>query len=376
MSLAITYRRCGDPSEVLEFTDIGEPPPPRFGQLQIQVSAFPIHPGDLLAISVTQTAGRALIAGVEATGVVTEVGAGVTSFSPGTRVTFFPHLGAWRQVVNVDAAIAVPVPDSVPDEVAAQMLCNPITALMLRRAAQQHVGVGFDAVVLNNAAASSVGRLFTAVAEQHQIATISIVRSEQRAQQLRDRFPTVPVISTSDPGWVEKVHTAAAGRPIPVALDPVGGTAAGDLLSALSPGGTLIIYGALAQAPIPLHAATVLHSALAITGLTIKSVANCGVTWRTSVLVWRTTRTMRLRRCQRRHDHYGPGAPLRRRSHLCAGPNRRRGAPGVPTRQGRHRGGQTVTTRNDAQPRVFVTNAQCRNSSRVEVVHQKEHYHV
>jgi NADPH:quinone reductase-like Zn-dependent oxidoreductase len=215
------------------------------------------------------TTGRELIAGIEATGVVTEVGAGVTGFSPGTRVTLFPHQGAWRQVVNVDAAIAVPVPDSVPDEVAAQMLCNPITALMLRRAAQEHFGVGFDAVVLNNAAASSVGRLFTAMAEHHRIATISIVRSEQRALQLRDRFPTVPVVSTSDPDWVAQVRTAAAGRPIPVALDPVGGAMAGDLLSALSPGGTLIIYGDLTEEPIPLHAATVLHSALGIRGLTI-----------------------------------------------------------------------------------------------------------
>jgi len=269
MSLAITYRRSGDPTEVLGVTDIGEPPPPGLGQLRVRVSAFPIHPGDLMAISAVQTTGRELIAGVEATGVVTDVGAGVTGFSPGTRVTFFPHQGAWRQVVNVDAATAVPVPDSVPDEIAAQMLCNPITALMLRRAAQQHFGVGFDAVVLSNAAASSVGRLFTAMAEHHRIATISIVRSEQRAQELRDRFPTVPVVSTSDPGWLARVRTAAAGRPIPVALDPVGGATSGDLLSALSPGGTLIIYGDLTQEPIPLHAATVLHSALGIRGLTI-----------------------------------------------------------------------------------------------------------
>jgi NADPH:quinone reductase-like Zn-dependent oxidoreductase len=276
MSLAITYRRSGDPAEILEVTKIGEPPSPGLGQLQVQVSAFPIHPGDLMAISAMQTPGREVIAGIEATGVVTEVGAGVTGFSPGTRVTFFPHQGAWGQVVNVDAAIAVPVPDVVPDEVAAQMLCNPITALMLRRASQQHFSVGFEGVVLNNAAASSVGRLFTAVAERHQIATISIVRSEQRAQQLRDRFPAVPVVSTSDPGWIEQVHTAAAGRPIPVALDPVGGATAGDLLSALSPGGTLIIYGDLTQEPIPLHAATVLHSPLGIRGLTINR-------WLTSV---------------------------------------------------------------------------------------------
>src|SRR6201997_2552639 len=269
MPLAITYRRSGDPAEILEVPDIGEPPPPGPGQVQVRVSAFPIHPGDLMAISATQTPGRELIAGVEATGVITEVGDGVTGLHPGTRVTFFPFSGAWRQVVNVDAAIAVPVPDSVPNEVAAQMLCNPITAVMLRRAAQQHYGVGFDGVVLNNAAASSVGRLFTAIAEHHQIATISIVRSEERAKQLEDRFPTVPVVSTSDPGWVEQGRTTAAGRPIPGALDPVVGAAASDLLSALSPGGTLIVYGALAQEPTPLHASTVLHSAFAIRGLTI-----------------------------------------------------------------------------------------------------------
>jgi NADPH:quinone reductase-like Zn-dependent oxidoreductase len=269
MSLAVTYRRSGDPTEILEVTDIGEPHPPGLGQLQVRVSEFPIHPGDLLAISGSSAAAGEQIPGIEATGVVLDVGAGVTGFSRGSRVSFFPHPGAWRQVVNVDAAIAVPVPDSVPDEVAAQMLCNPITALLLRRAAQQHFGVGFDGVVLNNAAASSVGQLFTAIAERHQIATISIVRSEARAQQLRDRFPTVPVVSTADQGWVAQMHTVAAGRPIPVALDPVGGTMAGDLLSALSAGGTLIIYGLLAQEPIPLHAAAVLQSALGIRGLTI-----------------------------------------------------------------------------------------------------------
>ena len=138
-----------------------------------------------------------------------------------------PYAGAWRQVANVDAANVVPVPDSVPDEVAAQMLCNPITAVMLRRAAQQHFAVGYDGVVLNNAAASSVGRLFTAVAEHHQIATI-----EHRAQRGARRnsygtaSPTVPAVSTADPNWVEQVRTAAGSRPIPVALDPVGGATA------------------------------------------------------------------------------------------------------------------------------------------------------
>ena len=105
----------------------------------------------------------------------------------------------------MDAEQAVPVPDSHPDEIAAQTLVNPVTVLMLRRAAQQHFSVGFDGVVLNNAAASAVGRLFTAGAHHHQIVTISIVRNEARAEQLRDRFPEVPVVSADSPDWTARV---------------------------------------------------------------------------------------------------------------------------------------------------------------------------
>ena len=107
MSLADHLPPIRRPDRILEVTDIGEPHQPGLGQLQVQISAFPIHPGDLLAISASSALAGQQIAGIEATGVVTEVGAGVTGFSPGTRVSFFPHQGSSREVVNVDAAIAV-----------------------------------------------------------------------------------------------------------------------------------------------------------------------------------------------------------------------------------------------------------------------------
>jgi NADPH:quinone reductase-like Zn-dependent oxidoreductase len=59
------------------------------------------------------------------------------------------------------------------------------------------------------------------------------------------------------------------GRPIPVALDPIAGAIAGDLMSLLSPGGTLITYGAMAQDNIPLHATALLGGEIGIRGLTI-----------------------------------------------------------------------------------------------------------
>jgi hypothetical protein len=44
----------------------------------------------------------------------------------------------------------------------------------------------------------------------------------------------------------------------------VGGTIAGDLISLLSSGGTLISYGAIAQENIPLHASALLGGGIGI----------------------------------------------------------------------------------------------------------------
>jgi NADPH:quinone reductase-like Zn-dependent oxidoreductase len=186
MTLAITYpANDGEPADLLDVTEITDPPSPGPGQIQIDLRAFPIHPGDLYLIS--PAPGHRAVAGLEAIGVVAAVGAGVSTPAVGSRVTVFPNPGSWAQRINVAAELAVPVPDSLADEVAAHMVCNPPTALLLHRAAQQHFTIGFDGIVINNAANSSVGRLFTVWAEHRQIDTISVVRSTRRAQQLAER---------------------------------------------------------------------------------------------------------------------------------------------------------------------------------------------
>jgi NADPH:quinone reductase-like Zn-dependent oxidoreductase len=270
MTRAITYASAGDPAAVLEATEIPDPPTPGPGQVQVQVRAFPIHPGDLVGVRFgPRTPGQRTVAGLEGTGVVVAAGPGVDTPTVGTRVTVFPNPGSWAQSINVAAELAVPVPDSVSDDVAAQMVCNPLTALLLYRAAQQHFSVGVDGIVINNAANSSVGRLFTTSAEHHHIATISVVRSADRAHELATRQPNVPVVSTDSPDWVQRIRAIADGHPIPVALDPVGGVVAGHLISVLSSGGTLITYGALAQDNIPLHASALLGGEIGIRGLSI-----------------------------------------------------------------------------------------------------------
>jgi NADPH:quinone reductase-like Zn-dependent oxidoreductase len=268
MGLGAVYMQAGDPADVVTLVDVDEPRDPGPGQVLIRVTLFPIHWGDLQAIQYGSPSGQ-VRAGVEATGVVEKVGPGVHHVTPGARVSVFPHPGAWAERITADAQFVVPVPDSVSDEIAAQMLVNPLTVLMLRREAEKQFSTGYDGVVLNNAAGGSVGRLVTAALSQHHIATISLVRSAKTAQRLRERFPEVPVVVTEDPDWVDAVRDLIGGRTVGAALDPIGGAIGADLLGLLSPGGTVVMYGRMADEPIPVHASALLDRGLTLRGATI-----------------------------------------------------------------------------------------------------------
>jgi NADPH:quinone reductase-like Zn-dependent oxidoreductase len=268
MGLGAVYAEAGDPADVVKLVDMHEPRDPGPGQVLIRVTLFPIHWGDLQAIQLASPTGQ-VGAGVEATGVVEKVGSGVHHVAPGARVSVFPQPGAWAERITADAQFVVPVPDSVSDEVAAQMLVNPLTVLMLRREAEKHFATGYDGVVLNNAAGGAVGRLLTADLSSHHIATVSLVRRAETAQQLRERFPEVPVLVTEDPDWLDAARDLIGGRTVGAALDPIGGALSADLMGLVSPGGTVVVYGRMADEPIPLHATTLLDRGLTLRGASI-----------------------------------------------------------------------------------------------------------
>lgn len=60
------------------------------------------------------------------------------------------------------------------------------------------------------------------------------------------------IVTTSDAGWRERVAELTAGEAIVAGVDSVGGAAAGDLLSVLGEGGTLIAFGAMGASTLEL----------------------------------------------------------------------------------------------------------------------------
>lgn len=86
MGLSAVYTEAGDPADVVKLIDADEPGDPGPGQVLIRVALFPIHWGDLHAIQLSSPTGR-VGAGVEATGVVEQVGPGIHHVTPGAWVS-------------------------------------------------------------------------------------------------------------------------------------------------------------------------------------------------------------------------------------------------------------------------------------------------
>ena len=182
---------------------------------------------------------------------------------------FFPAIGSWAEHVVVRYSSLLPVPDEIPDQIAAQMLINTITASVLIKAGHNSLKppITLPVYILQNAAASGVGRLLTQLALDRGVHPIRLVRSNESAERLRSALPGPPVYSTSDSNWKAEVREALGGHKLEVAFDSVGGKAIDDLAELLDEGGTIINFGSLES-----NMGTNIY-ALAPNNLSLKSVS-------------------------------------------------------------------------------------------------------
>jgi NADPH2:quinone reductase len=253
----IVHNELGEPAQVLRVVD-GPSESLGPGQVRVRVSYAPIHPGDLLGVLGSPAFGTpptigsgGRVPGFEGAGVVSEVGARINpnlGLRPGLRVAFFPAPGSWRDEVVVPVGSVTPVPDSIPDETAAQMLINTATALTALRAA--HDSVPPDArtavVVLLTGAGSAVGRLLGKLLTDRGVKVIRLVRSEAGAEKLSGILPGSPIFATDVAGWKDRARAATEGAKIHTAIDSVGGRLLGDIAELLAEGtGTVINFGSL-----------------------------------------------------------------------------------------------------------------------------------
>jgi NADPH:quinone reductase len=253
----IVHHELGQPSELLRVEE-GPSEPLGTNQVRVRVSYAPIHPGDLLGVMGSPAFGTpptigpgGRVPGFEGAGVVSEVGERVDTslgLRQGLRVAFFPALGSWRDEVVVPAGSVTPLPDTISDEIGAQLLIDTATALTAIRAAHESVPPDSRAgvVVLLTAAGSAVGRLLAKLLTDRGVKVIRLVRSEVSAKKLAGLLPGSPIFATDATGWKERAKAAAEGAKIHVAIDSVGGALLGDVADLLAEGsGTVVNFGSL-----------------------------------------------------------------------------------------------------------------------------------
>jgi NADPH:quinone reductase-like Zn-dependent oxidoreductase len=239
----VLAKRFGVPVEVLE---LGEAPMPEPGpgQARMRLLQSPIHNHDLATIRGVYGIKPALpfIPGTEALGIVDAVGPDVDQVVVGQRVAAGGVAAAWAQSFVARAALLVPLPASIPDEVACQLVAMPLSAAILVEDLQLKAGEW----MIQNAAAGAVGKVMNVLCRERGINVINLVRRKDSLAALEGER----AVSTDDPHWQEKVKELTAGAPVLRAVDSVGGRAANDLMNVLGQGGVLISFGALSGEPV------------------------------------------------------------------------------------------------------------------------------
>ena len=246
MTQAIVLREHGGPEKLLwETVEVGAPGP---GQLRIRHTAIGVNFHDTYVRTGSyRTLALPGIPGVEAAGVVEQVGAGVSGFAPGDRICYIdPGYGGYAQGRLLPAALAVRLPDEVSDEAAASLTVKGFTACMLLK---HTVRAQAGQTVLIHAAAGGVGQPLTRWAHHLGCTVIATVGSPQKALIARE-CGADHVILYREEDFVAAVARITGGRGVAIAYDAVGADTFSGSLDCLAYFGTLVNFGQ-SSGPVP-----------------------------------------------------------------------------------------------------------------------------
>jgi NADPH:quinone reductase-like Zn-dependent oxidoreductase len=231
------------PPEVLE---VREAPDPRAGagEVRIRVKAAGINFADLMArVGLYPDAPKIpCVVGYEVSGVVDEVGAGVTSVAVGDRVIGMPKFGGYSDVLTISAAQVFKLPQTMTFEEGAALPVVYLTAYhMMFFIGTVHPGSS----VFIHSAAGGVGTAAIQLAKTRGC-TILGTASKSKHDFLRAQGCTHPIDSSTD--YAAAARAIVGDKGIDLILDPVGGKSWTEGYDLLAPCGRLVAFGFSAAA--------------------------------------------------------------------------------------------------------------------------------
>lgn len=245
MTNAILVEQTGGP-DMLRWRPV-EPGRPGPGQALIRHTAIGLNFIDVYYRTGLYPAPLPFTPGMEAAGIVEEVGEGVTDLLPGDRVGYGQSpLGAYAERRLIPADKLIRLPDWVGDDMAAAMLLQGLTAQYLLR---QTFHVKPRDTILIHAAAGGVGLLVSQWANALGAVVIGTVGSPEKAA-LATAHGCHHVILYREEDMVARVREITGGQGVDVVYDGVGKDTFERSLDCLRRRGLMVSYGN-ASGPVP-----------------------------------------------------------------------------------------------------------------------------
>lgn len=232
-------REFGGP-DVLEFTELPDPTPGR-GELLIRVAAAGVNRADLHQRegNYPPPQGSPDWPGMEFSGTVEALGAGVSGFALGDRVCALVAGGGYAELAVAQAAHTLPVPDSV-DLVDAAALPEAIATVWSN--VFLTAGLRAGEVLLVHGGSSGIGTAAIQLARSFGC-RVAVTAGSERKLAACEHLGADILINYHEQDFVEALLDATEGDGADVILDAIGGGYLDRNVRALAHHGRLVLIG-------------------------------------------------------------------------------------------------------------------------------------
>jgi len=221
-------------------------PVPGPGEVLVKMFAAPVNPSDLAQIrnAHAQYDLATYIPGLEGSGRVVAAGKGILpSLWMGKRVACsneYHTSGTWSEYVVTKAGKCFPLGSRISDEQGSMLLVNPLTALAFFEIAKRNN----HRAIINNAAASALGRMIELLGKKNRIPVINIVRNQSQVDMLH-KTGSQYVLNSSEPSFLKEFGEAALKLRATLLFDSVCSRQIEEMVDIMPYGSTIVIYGNL-----------------------------------------------------------------------------------------------------------------------------------
>ena len=215
------------------------------GEVLVKMDASPINPSDLALLKGGYLQrSYPFTPGLEGSGIVVRSGAGILPrLRMGARVACSPLQGGdgtWAEYMRTSAMNVAPLPRNISLDQGSMMLVNPMTAMAFILLARKEK----HKAMVNNAAASSLGKMLMRLCDVYGIPLIHIVRKEEHLQELTQAGAD-HVLNSQSPDFASDLKHLAEQLGATLFLDAVSGKQTSVLLNAAPAGTKLVAYARL-----------------------------------------------------------------------------------------------------------------------------------